>query len=168
MVNHSLKHAARGWGQAARHHSREQAAAPVETVVRSHQCIHKEGLVGCITPSAAQRQFIHYIHICPVLAQIWVKSNLCTRLLALDLTGSHAVAHSYRNARFALKTYKHDSALQKSFFLSRKEWLHILFFVAPLTDLVFVLHFFFVLFLSQGVISAEDSNVTMTQTSLTL
>lgn len=122
MVNHSLKHAARGWGQAARHHRLARAAPSVKRAVRSHECIHKEGLLGYITPSAAQRQFSHYIHICPVLAQMWVKSNLCTGSLAADLPGSHAVAHSYRNAWFTFKTYK-----QKIFFLSQKKWLHILF-----------------------------------------
>lgn len=99
---------------------------------------------------------------------MWVKSNLCTRSLALDLTGSHAVAYSYRNAQFTFENLKPDSAFQKSFFLSCKKWLNILFPVAPLPDLVFVLQFLFVWLLSRGVISADDSTVAITQTSLTL
>lgn len=38
------------------------------------------------------QQFSHYVHICPVVAQMRVKSNLCARWCALDLTVSHAVA----------------------------------------------------------------------------
>lgn len=71
-------------------------------------------------------------------------------------------------------THTQDSAVQKSFYLSRKKYLHILFAAALLLDSVFVpslafrVFFFFGLLLSRGVISAEDSTVTMTQTSLTL
>lgn len=99
---------------------------------------------------------------------MWVKSNLGTRSLALDLTGSHAVAHGRKNAPLAFKTYKQDSVLQKGHFLSCKKWLHILFTLDPQPDLVFVLQIFFGLFLSRGVISADDSTVIMSRTSVTL
>lgn len=59
MVNHRVKHAARGWGQAARHH-RERKGSPAQRhcfssngklplAVRAHAYIHQQGLADQIT-----------------------------------------------------------------------------------------------------------------------
>lgn len=107
MVNHRVRHAAWGWGQAAQHHRENKGSARTTSLfyfkwqpslaVRTHACIHEEGSAHQITPSTVERhcgftiQSAGHLPNVKATALMWIKSNLRPRVLGLELAISYAV-----------------------------------------------------------------------------